>query len=169
MKTIQYILDPVNPCPAGTLHFYLLFIDFDDFKQVNDMFGHDVGDLLIIEISKRFKNLIRPFSFLIPEEIYIEDENGMSEALFRLGGDEFTAIISDISIDEMKELATELVNTVKTPYLIDGNEVHISCSVGICIYPDHADTAESLVKRADQAMYHAKKGKNQFFFYHDGT
>jgi len=168
MKTIQYILDPVNSSPAGTLRFYLLFIDFDDFKQVNDMFGHDVGDLLIIEISKRFKNLIRPFSYLIPEEIYIEDENGMSEALFRLGGDEFTAIISDISIEEMKKLATELVNTVKTPYLIDGNEVRISCSVGICIYPDHADTAELLVKHADQAMYHAKKGKNQFFFYKDG-
>jgi GGDEF domain-containing protein len=167
MKTLQYILDPVNSSPAGKLRFYLLFIDFDDFKQVNDTFGHDVGDLLIIEISKRFKALIRPYSYLIPEDIYIEDKKGISEALFRIGGDEFTAIISDISMEEMEELVTELVNTVKTPYLIDGNEVHISCSVGICIYPDQADTAESLIKHADQAMYHAKKGKNQFYFYRE--
>lgn len=165
VRTIHYILDRAVRYPEKKLRFYLVFIDFDDFKQVNDNFGHDVGDLLIIEISKKFKNLIQRYSYHIPEEIIDDGENGMSEAVFRLGGDEFTAIVAGISMEEMKELASELINTVKSPYLIEGHEIRISCSLGISIYPDHSDNADQLIKYADMAMYHAKMTKDMFCFY----
>lgn len=165
IRTIHYILDRAVRFPEKKLRFYLVFIDFDDFKQVNDNFGHDVGDLLIIEISKKFKNLIRRYSYHIPEEIIDDSENGMSEAIFRLGGDEFTAIVAGISMEEMKDLASELINTVKSPYLIEGHEIRISCSLGISIYPDHSDNADQLIKYADMAMYHAKMTKDMCCFY----
>jgi len=144
-----------------------MFIDFDDFKPVNDKFGHDIGDLLIVEIAKQFKEIIRPYSYHIPDEISVADENGLSEAVFRLGGDEFTAILAGLPKKEVKMIASQLIDTVKTPFMIEGNEIHLSCSVGISCYPDQADTVEMLIKCADKAMYFAKEEKNRYCFYEE--
>ena len=164
IKTIHYIVNRFDLHPDKESHFYLVFIDFDDFKQVNDTYGHDIGDLLIIAISEKFKNLIREYSYHIPEELKDDAENDMSEAIFRIGGDEFTAIVAGISKEKMTTLAGELVRTVNSPYMIEDHEICISCSIGISKYPDQSDDADTLVKYADTAMYHAKTTKNMFFF-----
>lgn len=164
IKTINFLLGQALVDPAANLHFYLVFIDFDDFKKVNDKFGHDVGDQLIIAISMKFRNLIRRYSYQIPEDLKGDSDNGMGEAIFRIGGDEFTAIIAGITREEMKELAAELVDTVNSPYMIAGHEICISCSIGISTYPDQSNDADALIKYADTAMYLAKMTKNMYYF-----
>jgi diguanylate cyclase (GGDEF)-like protein len=89
----------------------------------------------------------------------------MNEAIFRIGGDEFTAIVAGVSLEEMKELAEKLVRTVNSPYIIDGHTICISCSIGISIYPDQSDNADTLIKYADTAMYRAKTTKNMYYFW----
>ena len=164
IKTLTFLLEQSEGNPSAKLHFYLVFIDFDDFKKVNDKFGHDVGDQLIIAISLKFKNLIRRYSYQIPEELKGDSDNGMGEAIFRIGGDEFTAIIAGISLEAMKKLAAELVSTVNSPYMVCGHEICISCSIGISTYPDQSDNADVLIKYADTAMYLAKMTKNMYYF-----
>jgi len=166
-RALHYLLDNAGEHPEEKLRIYLMFIDFDDFKLVNDKLGHDIGDLLIIEIAAQFKEIIRPYSYHIPDEISVADENGLSEAVFRLGGDEFTAILAGLPKKEVEMIATQLIDTVKTTYMIEGNEIHLSCSVGISCYPDQADTVEKLIKCADRAMYFAKEEKNRYCFFED--
>ena len=164
IRTLNYMLERDSVTPASERRFFLVFIDFDDFKQVNDRYGHDAGDQLIIEISKKFKNLIRHYTYHIPEELLDISDNGMNEAIFRIGGDEFTAIVSGISKEKMRDLASELVSAVNSPYIIGGNRICISCSIGISIYPDQSENADVLIKYADTAMYHAKTTKNMYYF-----
>jgi len=164
IKALTYLVDHASRHPDEDNRFYLVYIDFDNFKEVNDSFGHDIGDMLIVEISNQFKKLFRRFSYHIPAELK-DSSDGMSEAIFRLGGDEFTAIVTGISTHEIETLAEELVKTVSSHYLIEGHLIHISCSIGISIYPDHADSADVLIKYADTAMYRAKTRKDSFLFY----
>lgn len=127
-----------------------ILIDLDNFKEVNDTLGHNHGDDLLIQASKRFNQCIR-----------------RSDTLARLGGDEFLVMLADI--DEwakVTEIATALVASLQTPFLINGKELYISCSVGVSIFPEHAETVDDLLKHADLAMYAAKRfGKNQFKFF----
>lgn len=164
-KTIQNIISHSVEHPNEEVRFFLIFIDFDDFKQVNDKYGHDVGDLQIIEIAKRLKTFMSKYPYLIPDEEKDGSNIDMKEAVFRLGGDEFTAIAAGLSNEQMKNAASELINTMKASYFIDGQEILITCSIGISIYPDDADSAEMIVKYADTAMYRAKTVKSMFYFY----
>lgn len=164
IRTLNFMLERDALKPGDERRFFLVFIDFDDFKQVNDRYGHDTGDQLIIEISKKFKNLIRRYSCHIPEELLDTSDNPLSEAIFRIGGDEFTAIVSGISKEKMCGLAAELVKTVNSPYIIEGNKICISCSIGISVYPDQSRNADELIKCADTAMYRAKTTKNMYYF-----
>ncbi len=164
-KTLRHLINGITRSPGKKQRFSLLFIDFDDFKQVNDRYGHDTGDLLIIRIANKFRNLIRPYSIEMPRGIRELEDDTMNEAVFRLGGDEFTAIIGDYPIDQLEMLAKELTYTCSQPYRIEGHEIQISCSVGISCYPDHATDPDGLTKCADEAMYAAKAMKNMYCFY----
>ncbi|MBF0133909.1 MAG: EAL domain-containing protein [Magnetococcales bacterium] len=130
--------------------FALLFIDLDRFKWVNDTLGHDAGDQLLVEAARRMKSVVRK-----------------SDTVARLGGDEFTIILSDIFHDSMAELvARKILENLVTPFHLKGQEVSISGSIGIAIFPSDGTTAEELTKNADSAMYQAKEsGRNAFQFY----
>ncbi|MEO5327572.1 MAG: EAL domain-containing protein [Magnetococcus sp. THC-1_WYH] len=130
--------------------FALLFVDLDRFKWVNDTLGHDAGDQLLVEAARRMKSVVRK-----------------SDTVARLGGDEFTIILSDIFHDSMAELvARKILENLVTPFHLKGQEVSISGSVGIAIFPSDGTTAEELTKNADSAMYQAKEsGRNAFQFY----
>ncbi|MBF0605283.1 MAG: EAL domain-containing protein [Nitrospirae bacterium] len=130
--------------------FALLFIDLDRFKWVNDTHGHDAGDQLLVEAARRMKSVVRK-----------------SDTVARLGGDEFTIILSDIFHDSMAELvARKILENLVTPFCLKGQEVTISGSIGIAIFPSDGTTAEDLTKNADSAMYQAKEsGRNAFQFY----
>jgi diguanylate cyclase (GGDEF)-like protein/PAS domain S-box-containing protein len=121
-------------------------IDLDEFKPVNDHYGHDLGDKLLIEVAKRLTATIRG-----------EDSAG------RLGGDEFVLLLSDIGdINELELILDRVLVTLAEPYLIDNNSITISASIGTALYPKDHEDADTLLRHADQAMYQAKqRGRNQ--------
>jgi diguanylate cyclase (GGDEF)-like protein/PAS domain S-box-containing protein len=132
----------------GTLA--VLFIDVDRFKQINDSVGHSVGDRLLQAVAQRLLASVRH-----------------SDTVGRLGGDEFVVVLSEVSHSEDAAIsADKLLATLSRPYKIDAHEVHITASIGIATYPDDAVDADTLLKNADVAMYHAKdSGRNQHHFY----
>lgn len=128
----------------------VLFLDLDRFKFINDTMGHDVGDALLSSVAKRLRGCIR--------------ENDM---VARLGGDEFIAIIDRItSTQEAATVAEKILNKLAKPVSIRGEEIYVTCSIGVSVFPTDGADAETLVKNADVAMYVAKhQGKNTYQFY----
>lgn len=164
-QALNNIIEKAVNKPEDNNSFYLLFIDIDGFKLVNDRYGHDMGDSLLIELSNRLKTYLGRYLYLIPESNNGPDCGIMKEAIFRLGGDEFTAVVSGISIEEMSDLAYRVTNLMNRPFILSDKEIVVTCSIGISIYPNHADTTDKILKCADHAMYRAKKQRNKFFFY----
>jgi diguanylate cyclase (GGDEF)-like protein len=130
----------------------LMFIDLDNFKYVNDHFGHETGDMVLIVVSKRLSSILRS-----------------SDSLCRLGGDEFAVILPNVGELEMAQnLAARLVASIREPIVIEGQHMPIGTSIGIACCPLHADDAKTLLHKADMAMYQAKKaGKNTFRLYQE--
>lgn len=128
----------------------LIFVDLDNFKEINDSLGHGTGDLVLIEAAKRFKTRVRNSDFLS-----------------RIGGDEFTVIVSDFDdSEEIAILARDLIASVNDPIIVNESEFKIGASVGVSLYPEDAENPEELIKKADIAMYNAKDlGKNQTSFF----
>ncbi|NKF50872.1 EAL domain-containing protein [Shewanella sp. WXL01] len=130
--------------------FALIFLDLDGFKEVNDTLGHDYGDLLLQQVSKRLKNCVREH-----------------DTVARLGGDEFTIILEDVcNKQQLTKIANQIKTTLMDPIVIKSERIQITGSTGITIAPKDGDTLEELIKHADQAMYLAKnKGRNRFEFF----
>jgi diguanylate cyclase (GGDEF)-like protein/PAS domain S-box-containing protein len=122
-----------------------LFIDLDRFKDVNDTLGHRVGDELLRETARRLQTAIRE-----------------SDLLVRLSGDEFMVVVEQVTeLDAPTIVGNKLLAEIRAPFHIDGNEIYVACSIGISLFPDDAEDAETLLKNADMAMYRAKEfGKN---------
>ncbi|MBI5892897.1 MAG: diguanylate cyclase [Deltaproteobacteria bacterium] len=120
----------------------LMFIDLDRFKWVNDTFGHDVGDELLKEASRRILSCLRE-----------------SDTVARMGGDEFTVILTQPgALSDIEYVASRILKNLTAPFDLSGAEnIQISGSIGIAIYPENGDTAAQLLLRADHAMYSAKK------------
>jgi diguanylate cyclase (GGDEF)-like protein/PAS domain S-box-containing protein len=130
--------------------FALLFLDLDRFKEINDTLGHEAGDELLKEVSRRLRRSIR-----------------QSDTAARIGGDEFNILLMDIARTEnFSRIAVKIMEALKQPFIISGNELSITASIGISIYPDDSADIDALFRYADIAMYHAKeKGRNSFQFY----
>ena len=127
--------------------FALLYLDLDGFKAVNDRFGHDGGDQVLQNVALRMRRLIR-----------------RTDTAARVGGDEFCIIIEDLKADEsIEDVAKKLLQSLAAPFEVRGREVKISASIGISLFPQHADSPEEMVVKADKAMYAAKHaGKNSY-------
>ncbi|MFN7098016.1 MAG: EAL domain-containing protein, partial [Gammaproteobacteria bacterium] len=130
----------------------LMFLDLDHFKDINDRLGHDVGDLLLKGVSDRLITCIRE-----------------TDTVARLGGDEFAIILDEISATEdAAMIAEKIIHSLTPPFYLNGNEVFISTSIGIAVYPISGETAIALTKNADIAMYQAKQtGRDQYCFFTD--
>lgn len=128
------------------------FLDLDGFKEVNDQYGHKIGDQLLVIISRRMKEILRG-----------------SDTLARLGGDEFVAVFTDFSqIAECELILTRLLNFISRPVILPESniEVQVSASIGVVIYPQDDADADLLIRHADQAMYIAKQeGKNRYHLF----
>ncbi|WP_176961331.1 bifunctional diguanylate cyclase/phosphodiesterase [Mariprofundus sp. NF] len=142
----------------------VMFLDLDNFKRINDSLGHDAGDQLLEEVSKRLTRSIRPSDLAGSER---DDGNGHS--LARLGGDEFTVMLSDIEdIRHISLIAERILASLNEPVMLSGNRVVVTSSIGISVYPEDGECIDSLLKHADAAMYQVKyKGRNGVFFYDD--
>jgi diguanylate cyclase (GGDEF)-like protein/PAS domain S-box-containing protein len=128
----------------------ILFIDLDHFKEVNDTLGHDSGDQLLVEAAQRIKHCVRD-----------------SDTVARMGGDEFTVILTDItSTDHLEPLLQKILRSMDMLFQLGDEQVFVSASIGITLYPLDATEIEDLFKNADQALYVAKgEGRNRFSFF----
>ena len=128
----------------------ILFLDVDGFKHINDSLGHPTGDLLLQSIAKRLLGCVRS-----------------SDTVSRQGGDEFVVLLSEVEQEEDTAiLARRMLKQVTRQHTIDHQELHITASIGVSIYPDDGKNAETLIKNADTAMYQAKeKGRQGYQFF----
>jgi diguanylate cyclase (GGDEF)-like protein/PAS domain S-box-containing protein len=129
----------------------VMFLDLDRFKNINDSLGHVIGDELLQQVSTRLKSCIRE-----------------GDTLARFGGDEFTLLLPKIARgnEDVSKIAEKINEVLKEPFMIDNNELYVSASIGISIYPRDGTNMDSLIKHADIAMYHVKdSGKNNYRFY----
>ena len=136
---------------AGNIngHLALLFLDLDRFKEVNDRFGHDIGDSLLRTVAERLRGSLRQ-----PDGVY------------RLGGDEFTLLMPGGTATTANALAQRILAQLREPIAIGALSIDfVTPSIGIALFPEHADTADSLIKAADSAMYTAKQQRNQACLY----
>ena len=117
----------------------LLFIDLNDFKQINDQYGHEIGDQLLTIASERLRRSLRS-----------------CDIIGRPGGDEFVALVPDVDADIADKLASRLTNALEKPYLIGREKLQCAASIGLALYPKNASTLTGLLREADQAMYRAK-------------
>jgi diguanylate cyclase (GGDEF)-like protein len=127
----------------------MFYVDFDGFKQINDVHSHRMGDLFLCEVAQRLSSCVEKRSMVA-----------------RLGGDEFTAVITEgVSIETAKEMASDVLKIAREPLVIEGTELACTVSIGVSLYPDDARDADHLLRAADQAMYAAKtSGKNKVCF-----
>ena len=128
----------------------VLFLDLDRFKHVNDSLGHEVGDKLLQSVSRRLQTAVRT-----------------SDTISRQGGDEFVLLLSEVAHgSDAAYTAQKMIGALAAPHAIDNQDLHITASIGVSLYPDDGEDAETLLKNADTAMYHAKeRGPNSFQFF----
>jgi diguanylate cyclase (GGDEF)-like protein/PAS domain S-box-containing protein len=128
----------------------LLFLDLDRFKDINDSLGHSVGDLFLQEVAERLKRFARE-----------------QDTVARLAGDEFLIMLTHVNEASDAAVAAErLMEAMTAEFVVQGQSLHVSCSVGISIFPEHGLDAETLIKNADAAMYRAKEsGRKNFRFF----
>ena len=131
----------------------VMFVDLDHFKDINDTFGHRIGDLLLELVAVRLQHIIRS-----------------CDTVARMGGDEFTLFVQDVKTAENACLVAQKIGSeLADLYLIEGKEVFVTASIGIALFPEDGMTVDELLRCADTAMYQAKEnGKNHFEFYSRG-
>lgn len=139
-------------------HFAVLFIDLDEFKSINDNYGHDAGDRLLQDLSQRMKGKLRAGDLVMS----LPTDAHKTEVVARIGGDEFLICLPNIShVDEIENVVGRLFDAIRRPITINNEQMVIGGSIGIACYPGDGETAEELIKNADIAMYQAKaNGKN---------
>jgi diguanylate cyclase (GGDEF)-like protein/PAS domain S-box-containing protein len=137
-------------CQRHNQHLAVLYLDLDGFKSVNDQFGHEAGDALLVAVSRRMQAALREV-----------------DTLARMGGDEFVAVLTGVeSTQDCIQLVERLLNTCAEPVSIQGRNLHVTASIGVTMYPQDNAEAEQLMRHADQAMYEAKQsGKNRFHLF----
>lgn len=134
------MLDAIKIASDHTREFAVLFIDLDRFKDINDAYGHVVGDQLIVAAANTIQSTLRD-----------------GDVLGRFGGDEFTILLRNSNADRASAITERLLNAFKTPLVVGARHLQISPSVGIAVYPTHGTDIETLIKHADTAMYEAKR------------
>lgn len=139
----------INQSDRSGNGFFLLYIDLDNFKLINDTFGHDAGDRVLSECANRLTANVR-----------------RSDSVARVGGDEFMIILSALhSRDEAAAIASKLIHELAKAILFAGESLQVGASIGIACYPNDGETIDALTKRADDAMYRSKQaGKSRYYF-----
>ncbi len=130
----------------------VMILDLDRFKNINDSLGHETGDLLLLEVTQRLKACLRE-----------------SDTVARLGGDEFFVILEQIKNPEyLEDIAEKIQQAVSRPFSLNGHELYMTASIGICVASEAVETVQGMIKHADLAMYHAKsQGRNNYQFYQE--
>lgn len=147
---LDFLEQEIKKSHRSQINLALMFLDLDRFKEVNDTLGHAVGDKVLVEAAKRIVACVRE-----------------SDIVSRLGGDEFTVILPEITdVNRIENVAHSVIHSLGQPYRLGEEEISLSASVGITIYPTDGTTPDDLIRNADQAMYLSKsEGRNRFHFF----
>jgi diguanylate cyclase (GGDEF)-like protein/PAS domain S-box-containing protein len=131
-------------------HTGVIFVDLDHFKQINDTLGHHIGDLLLQQVAERLRNGVREV-----------------DTVSRLGGDEFLVILPELrQTEDVKNIARKLLSVLSADYIVSGQKLQVTPSLGISVYPEHGKESSTLIRLADQAMYQAKQaGRHTYRVY----
>ena len=141
----------IKSCKRNSKKAALLFMDLDGFKQVNDTLGHDIGDRLLKHVANRIKSAVRD-----------------TDTIARLGGDEFAIILSDVNdLNTPIHVAENIIKRFEEPYQVNEKLIDVGISVGISMYPEHAENISDLIRFSDVAMYSAKKEKSGYEIYNE--
>jgi len=135
-----------------SISFSIILIDLNRFKQVNDIYGHQVGDLLLQDVARRLNKCLRKV-----------------DTVARLGGDEFVVILESLSSESVNKIVDKLTSIISEPFLLAGKEITVGSSMGIASYPIHGQDCITLINRADAAMYEAKRNKIAYLHYNENT
>jgi diguanylate cyclase (GGDEF)-like protein len=132
----------------------LIFMDLDGFKEVNDTLGHDAGDNLLKVIAIRLQECLRK-----------------SDTIARLGGDEFTVLLCNLtSSRDVERVAEKIIEVTSKPVILNGQQIQVTSSLGVTIFPTANDDVSTLLRKSDSAMYIAKKtGKNKWCMYSEAV
>ncbi len=151
----KLLLERVDKCIARShreegYHFSVCFVDLDRFKLINDSYGHQLGDKILVEVAKRLQPFVQP-----------------TDMVARLGGDEFILLLeSTRSLEETLQIAERVLESLREVIIVDGMSIHTDASIGICCTSTHYTRAEEMIRDADNAMYRAKdegRGRIEFF------
>ncbi|WP_191603295.1 cache domain-containing protein [Marinomonas algicola] len=147
---LRYIKENIEKSEASEEMLAVLFVDLDNFKNVNDLYGHHVGDLLLASVSQRFTTLVHDDC-----------------CVFRFGGDEFVFCFTKLSRKKDAEEKVKLVQaSMMAPIFIEGKTLYLGCSIGVSLYPDDSRNADALIRQADTVLYKSKsEKKGQALFY----
>lgn len=142
--------EAITEAQRDNISLALLFLDLDNFKDVNDSLGHDMGDALLRQTAKRLRSCVRA-----------------SDCVARIGGDEFLIMLKDLTdYNSVNRVTQEILRRFAEPFELGNHESHVSASIGITLYPQDADGIDDLLKNADHAMFAAKKkGRNRFNYF----
>ncbi|MES2354064.1 MAG: EAL domain-containing protein [Pseudomonadota bacterium] len=152
VRFIEHVTLCIRQRQNDDQQFALLFLDLDRFKVINDTLGHDIGDQLLKAVGSRIKHVVRG-----------------NDQVARLGGDEFTVVLENIAVAKVAAVVAEKICTALiAPFLITGHEIFVKASIGIALYPTDGIDANTLLKRADTAMYRAKRNGTGYFYYEEG-
>ncbi len=146
----EHLATEIGKATRSGRSLVVMFIDLDNFKEVNDARGHGIGDLLLCEVSRRLTACLRK-----------------TDLVSRLGGDEFTVLLSDpTDLAGIDDIAGTILVALSEPYRLNGETSFVSASIGITLFPGDSDSVDGLLKNADQAMYEAKRlGRNRFHYF----
>lgn len=151
-KFYEILTEEIDFARDNNKSFALLFLDLDEFKDVNDTLGHGVGDALLRRVANRLRNRVRS-----------------RDVVARLGGDEFTIIINNVKkASDLGSIAKNICDSISSEFMIQGHSIKVSTSVGITQFPADANSSEEILINADQAMYASKAGgRNRYTFFTD--
>jgi len=140
----------IKKCRRDGYRMAVLFVDLDRFKEVNDTYGHDQGDLLLVQAARRIAACLREV-----------------DTVARMGGDEFTVLVTDLpTIEGLASVLQKILHALSQAFDLAADQVFVSASIGVTIYPDDASQIDDLLKQADQALYVAKsEGRNRYHFF----
>ncbi|MBE9224847.1 diguanylate cyclase [Phormidium sp. LEGE 05292] len=146
----EKLIISLENAPTHQHKFAVMFLDLDRFKKINDTLGHAVGDRLLQNVAERLKSCLRE-----------------GDTVARWGGDEFTILLTQIlNRNDAGKIAQRIIDALKLPFYLENQELHTSTSVGIAVYPEDGEDVETLLKKADSALYEAKKkGRNNYQYY----
>ncbi len=150
MQFCERLLESLIKANLSKSKLAVCFLDLDRFKTINETLGHKIGDKLLQSVAQRLNRCL-----------------GSRDTISRWGGDEFTLLLSEIGdARDAARVAEEILNVLKPAFLIDNHLLHISTSIGIAVYPNHANDGETLIKNADAALNRAKlQGRNHYQIY----